>query len=185
MNNPRLRPWAALALSFSLCGGLVCFPHSSMAVPTTQGAKKSGTPLDDVLRKLNLSADQKTAAGDILDNANSLIKALNANTTLTVAEKKAAHKAICDDTYTAIGAILTPEQKTIFDAWVAAQPTGKPPKEEKPKGEKPEKPKGEKPKEEKPKGGSGGDCKDKPKGPTGDKTTPTTPTSGGDSGNSA
>src|ERR1700733_11329480 len=102
---------------------------STTPATTTKKAKSSGggaagrtdKELADLTTSLNLTADQQAKIKPILTDESAKIHAAKKSSTGSADDSKAKNKVIRDDANQQIRALLTPDQRTIFDA-----PTKKP-----------------------------------------------------------
>jgi protein CpxP len=70
-------------------------------------------------RQLNLTADQTTQVRAIFADGRAKMEALRGNTSLAPADRRAQGEALRQDEHAKVEAVLTPDQKTKFDAMEA------------------------------------------------------------------
>ena len=81
----------------------------------------SGTAPADAAGRLNLTADQSTQIKAILDDDQTKLQALRANTALAPDDRRSQSMALRNDENTKIEAVLTADQKTQYEQILAQQ----------------------------------------------------------------
>lgn len=81
-----------------------------------RGHMRPGYTLDDLTRKLTLTADQQKAVGPIIDSANAQAKAARGDDSLSLDDKREKMRTIMKAEHDSIRAALTADQQKIFDA---------------------------------------------------------------------
>ncbi len=111
-------------------------PDGAMQGPPPGGPGRGGPErrVEMLKRHLNLSDDQTAQIKSIFEGQRAKMEALHSNTSLSEQDRRAQMKAIHEDGEVKIHAVLTPDQKTKYDAMEAHQwdrrrggPDGPPP----------------------------------------------------------
>lgn len=115
-----------LLLPAILCGVAIAlspalFAQSPSPSAGGRGGRGGGMTLEALTKALTLTDDQQTKIKPILEDEHQKLQAVWQDTTVAQADKRSKMKDIHDAANTAIKALLTPDQQTKFDAFLAQQ----------------------------------------------------------------
>jgi Spy/CpxP family protein refolding chaperone len=129
MSDNRIRIWFSLFVLVVFCvgmaGGIVIGrrmappPRSGMFLPGEPGRGRGPGPLIDRLdREVQLTPEQRTRVKAIFDARRARLEEVQRE---VIARAEQERRALQDE----IRTVLTPEQQTRFDRWIAEQPLGR------------------------------------------------------------
>jgi Spy/CpxP family protein refolding chaperone len=132
MSDNRIRVWFSLFVLVVFCvglaGGIVIGrrmapppPRSGMFLPGEPGRGRGPGPgplIDRLDREVQLTAEQRTRVQAIFDARRGRLEEVQRE---VIARAEQERRALQDE----IRKVLTPEQQTRFDRWIAEQPRGR------------------------------------------------------------
>ena len=96
-------------------------PAAAEAQKEGKHHKNGAKQMDELTKELNLTADQQAKVKEVFKESQPQMKALHEDTTLAPKERHGKMKAIHEATQAKVRALLTAEQATKYDEFVAKQ----------------------------------------------------------------